>query len=443
MFYYGNSIQGKGEKTMSSIRAIGIIVAVCLLHMQGGAALADTAQVLPKGVSNVSVVNYNYFDIDERYDPDGNEEDIAANYNADLNSTVFPDLRFLEVSFGGPLPDGTATVGQSLVDFTLEYNWWEFIYAYGLTEKVTLAVLIPYNDSRNKVSADLDTSSATVGKFPVPGAYDPTTDPPLIPIAGGGTPLTRQDIFDLLGPGLDINQDGQITGLEPAGFGYDPVETWSGSDIGDVELIAKVGLSDGDLWRTAFTGGLRLPTGVVDDPDNLVDVPTGDGQMDVILRFHADYKGFDKLFVNTTVKYEVQLPDEETKRVPDDVNLPLTSASNKEKVDRDLGDILDLELMGSYRLSREWSVGLKYRYMAKSKDDVSGNGGLQYSSLEEETDFTSHMGFLSVGYSTVQKYLDEGSGIPFNVNLEYRDRFAGKNNVTVSQYLSLSFNLFF
>ncbi|MDF1526321.1 MAG: hypothetical protein RRA15_11890 [bacterium] len=184
-----------------------------------------------------------------------------------------------------------------------------------------------------------------------------------------------------------------------------------------------------------------MPTGDVDDPDNLVDVPFGDGTTDLILRFHTDYTGVDKLFLNATLKYDIQLSSEEIKRVPDDVNLPLTA--NKEKVDLDLGDVLDLELMGKYSLSREWSIGLKYRYTAKGKDKVDGNSGFAYSSLEAETDFTSHMGFLLVGYSTVGKYMDEKTGIPFDLNLAYRDRFAGTNNVTVSQFISVDFSLYF
>jgi hypothetical protein len=79
----------------------------------------------------------------------------------------------------------------------------------------------------------------------------------------------------------------------------------------------------------------------------------------------------------------------------------------------------------------------------KFKDDISGNQGFAYSSLEEETDFTSHMGHLLVGYSTVQKYLDKDTTVPLYVNLAYRDRFAGTNNVTKSQYLSLEFGMFF
>ena len=399
----------------------------------GGAALGDSAMVLPKGVSNVTTSYYHYFDIDERYDPDGDAEDIAANYNANLNSTVFPALALLEASNGGPLPDGTATLGQSNVDFTLKYRWWEIAYAYGLSDRLTLGVLLPYNNSKNDVNAAVDSSAASVGVIPAVPYLVPSTN-----VGGPGTPLTTQQVQDLLGDGLDADGNGSV---DIPGFGYDPVESWSESGIGDIELLAKYKLYDENDWRLAFTGGVRLPTGEVDDPDNLVDVPFGDGTTDLILRFHSDYTGVDKLFLNATLKYDIQLPSEETKRIPDNVNLPLTA--NKEKVDLDLGDVLDLELMGKYSLSREWSVGLKYRYTAKGKDEVDGNSGFAYPSLEAETDFTSHMGFLLVGYSSVGKYMDEKTGIPFDLNLAYRDRFAGTNNVTVSQFVSVDFSLYF
>lgn len=398
-----------------------------------GVALGDSAMVLPKGVSSINVSYYNYFDIDERYDPDGDSEDIAIDYNADLNSTVFSALALLEASNGGPLPDGTATLGQSNVDFTLKYRWWEIAYAYGLSDRLTLGVLIPYNNSENDVNAVVDSSAATVGIIPVSPYLVPSTN-----VGGPGTPLTTQQVQDLLGAGLDADGDGSV---DIPGFGYDPIESWSDSGIGDIELLAKYKLYDENDWRLALTGGVRLPTGEVDDPDNLVDVPFGDGTTDLIVRFHTDYVGVDKLFLNATLKYDIQLPDEEIKRVPADVNLPLTA--NKEKVDRDLGDVLELELLGNYSLSRDWSVGLKYRYTRKFKDQVDGDLGFDYSSLENETDFTSHMGFFMVGYSTVQRYMDEKTGIPFDLNLAYRDRFAGTNNVTNSQYISIDFSMYF
>ncbi|MDF1526320.1 MAG: hypothetical protein RRA15_11885 [bacterium] len=176
--------EGKiGKRRFNCVLALGFFVSLGI----GGAALGDSAMVLPKGVSSVNVIYYNYFDIDERYDPDGDAEDIAANYNADLNSTVFPSLALLEASAGGPLPDGSATLGQSLVDFTLKYRWWEIAYAYGLSDRLTLGILIPYNNSKNNVNAVIDSTTATVGVIPVVPYLVPT------PLVGGpGTPLTTQ-----------------------------------------------------------------------------------------------------------------------------------------------------------------------------------------------------------------------------------------------------------
>ena len=420
---------------------IGLLAVLLMLLHAPGVVLADSAQVLPKGVSNVSVTYYNYFDIDQRYDPDGDAEDMAANYNADLDSSVFPDLAGFEASQGGPMPDGTATLGRSVVDFTLVYRFTDIVYNYGLTDRLTVGVLIPYNSAKNRVSARLDATAATVGKntnYTLAGfnISDPTTYPLVPLLLPGSAPLTTQDIQDLLGPGLDVDGDGSVLGPEPTGYGYDPVNSWSDSDIGDIELLAKYRFRDEAPFRLAVSGGLRLPTGREDDPDSLVDVAFGDGQTDVLLRFHADYLGVEKLLLNGTLRYDIQLPAERTMRVPADVNLPLTD--QKDKVDLDLGDILELEFAGTYTLSRTWYGGLKYRYTQKAKDSVDG-----YPGLEDETDTTSHMAFVSLGYTTVRSYLDKEAKVPLEVGVTYRNRFAGTNNVTRSEYVSLDLSLYF
>jgi len=339
----------------------------------------------------------------------------------------------------------TAALGDAVVDFTRIHRNWEFTYSYGLSDKVSFGILIPFNDVKNNVSAYLDTTTADVGRNPLYtlagfNPADPATYP-IIPVAFGGQPLSTADIMALLGPGLDVDNNGTVEGPEPVGYGLDPVEDWSGSDIGDIELVAKYKFYEKDNWRMAFSGGLKLPTGKTDDPDNLVDIASGDGQTDILLKLNTDYTGVEKLFLNATVKVSVQLPAKETLRVLDDPDVPLTA--NKEKVDRDLGDIVQMEMMGNYSISREWSVGLKYRFTRKFKDEVDGNLGYNYSALEDGTDTISHMGWLSIGYSTVKKYLDKEASVPFNVGMSYRNRFAGKNGVTNSEYISLSFGIYF
>jgi hypothetical protein len=318
-----------------------------------------------------------------------------------------------------------------VVDFTLIYRWFEFAFSYGLTDKLSIGVLIPYNFSKNKVDAHLDPSTANVGKNVPANSLLPLTVP-------GTVPLTDEDVQDLLGRGLDINGDGTI---DIPGFGYERVETWSDDGVGDIELLGKYQFYNKGDWRLAFTGGVRLPTGEIDDPDNLQDLPFGNDQTDILFRFNFDYIGIEKLLLNATLRYDLQLPDEEERRVLDDVNQPLTI--NKEDVDRDLGDIIEIELLGNYSFTPQWSAGLKYLFSKKFEDDVDGDLGFVYSSLEKETDFTSHMALVTVGYSTIQMYLDKKFSVPISANITYRNRFAGKKNSTKSQYISLNLAVFF
>jgi|GEM_PF-991875 len=434
-------LMGGREMTYSKFRCFFVFSIAFLFLAAPQVLLADNALVLPKGVSSLGVTFYNYFDITQVYDGSGDAVDLGAFYNRSLDSMVFPDLQALDPF----VPDGTATLGDAVVDFTREYRWWEIYYSYGVTSKLSLGVLIPYNFTRNNISAVMDTSTSDVGANPAYtlAGFDPL-DPatyPVIPVAFGGQPLDIHDVFSLLGPGLDVDGNGSIEGPEPAGYGYDAIKDWSGSDLGDIEILAKYQVYNASPWRMALTGGLRLPTGTTDDPDNIMDVAPGDGQTDIILKLHTDFTGFRKLFLNATLEFDFQLPDETTLRVPIDPAIPLTPF--KEKVDRDLGDIVNLELFGSYSINRDWSIGLEYKYTRKFKDEVDGDEGLAYSSLEQDSDFTSHMGILSVGYSTVQKFLDKEAAIPFNVTVAYRNRFAGTNGQTRSEYISLDFGVYF
>jgi hypothetical protein len=392
-------------------------------------AFADTAEVLPKGVSAFTVAYLHYKDISERFDPSGDKEDRATDFNADLNSSVFPALVPLD-----PLVGGTASIGRSVVGFTLEYRLWGFAYSRGITDKLSVAIRVPYIDSKNNVDATVDTSTANVGKNPAfPGA-----GPALVPIAAGGVPLTTEDVRDLLAPGRDVDGNGTT---DIPGFGYEPFRSLTQTGIGDIGLLVKYKFYDRRKWRLAAGGGVRLGTGEPDDPDNLTDIPFGTGQSDALLHFFADYRLSRKWLLNGTFRYDWQLPDKETVRVPEDVNQPVTA--NRERVDRDLGDILELELMARYAFNPQWSTSATLRFTRKKKDDVDGKLGFVYTSLEEETDRESDIVFLKVEYSTIEKYRKKQTRMPLVARFGYRNRYAGKNNEPVSEFVSLELNLVF
>ena len=123
-------------------------------------------------------------------------------------------------------------------------------------------------------------------------------------------------------------------------YGFKRIESWSGNGLSDIELGARYQYLKNDKWRLAFTGGVSLPTGETDDPDDLMDYPLGTGAWALLFRSNNDYTGIKNLILNATLKYDLYLPDKEVMRVPDDVNQPITP--NKEEVDRDLGDFIEI-----------------------------------------------------------------------------------------------------
>jgi hypothetical protein len=390
---------------------------------------ADNAEVLPKGVSNVRVNTKIYSTIDERYDPEGDKEKIYDDYNLTLDSGVFPALSLVEQFFG--MPAGTGNVGDSDVMFEWDVTTVDFYFLHGLTDRLTLGIKIPYWDAKNNVSAELETTNATVGKNAALNTLAPLGFP-------GTVPLTTEDVQNLLGDGLDINGDGNIT---VQGYGYERIQTWSRSDITDIEVGCRYQYLKKKNWRLAFTGGVRLPTGKQDNPDNLMDRGFGTGAWALLFQFQNDYTGIENLVLNGTVRYDLILPNDETLRIPPSPDLPITR--NKEEVDRDLGDEVELEVSGVYSLTEAFSAGLLYRYSFKFKDDVSGNMGFDYSSLEEETNWKEHQYRVSLAYTTIPLVKAKKFPVPMDARVTYRNRFAGKNNIFASEYIGFELSVFF
>lgn len=413
-------------------KRVFICLLFCFFLVMGitSSVYAGTAEVLPKGVFSLKGKYSYYLPIDTRFDPDGHDENIAADFNGVLNSSVFPDLALIEEFFA--LPAGSASIGNSVADF--EYNFQDIIFdfQYGLTDNISLGIKVPYYINKNKVNAALNTTNATVGINPsVPGGVAPLFVP-------GTRPLTSEDVQNLLGNGLDTNGDGNI---DIAGFGYKRFETWSGSGFADIEIGARYQYLNTENWRLAFTGGVRLPTGEVDDPDNLVDIGFGSGAWALLFRLNNDYTGIENFVFDVTFQYDLVLPDKETLRVPIDPDQPITS--NKEEVDRDQGDIFEFQVSAAYSFLEAFGVSLEYDYSFALKDRISGDMRFAYESLEEESDWTEHLITAGLSYSTIPLFQKKKFSIPLVASIEYENVFAGSNNILKQQVFTIKFSVFF
>jgi len=324
-------------------------LALCLVST----AAADDAAVLPKGRFSFGVENRFFFPADERYSPKGKAEDLAGAFNRTLDASVFPSLSALNPFVAG----GRASIGDSSVHFEYHYNILAFAPAYGVTDRLTLGAEIPYYWVHNKVDASVNSapgSSANVGLRTGPGVGAPCGLPvAVLPLTCPNTRrFTTEDVQQVLGPGLP--------GIQ--GFGFKRIENFSADGFGDITLAAKYQFLRTDDWRLAATAGVRLPTGLQHDPDNLADIFWSAGAYTLLARLHHDYvlsnlwqrraQGAPEanllqtgnVVLNFTFRYDWILRDKVTIRAGDENALPTYRA----RVHRDIGDRFEFEFGGRY-----------------------------------------------------------------------------------------------
>lgn len=412
------------------VKTLGILLASGWL---AGTAWADTAEVLPKGIARAKIDYFHSFPVKDIYNENGDKEPVAHDFNTDLNSSVFGVLALFD-PLTTSLGLGPASLGKSVVSFEYEFRKAEILLMYGLSDKLSVGVMVPYYWVDVDVKTAIDTTNANLGT----NANFPSSSPdPIVPFgAPGYTPFTVGNIQDMLGNGLVVNG---VKVLD--GFGYKPVESWSGHGVGDIELGGRYQYYKTKNWRLAFTGGVRLPTGEKDDPDNLVDYAFGEGCYSLLFRLNNDFTGVSNLTLNATLKYDLTLPTSLDRRVLDDVNIPITA--NKEKVDINTGDVFELETTAYYDVTKAVKASLLYRYATKQKDKVSGKRGFNYSTIEDRTNFTEHLYIAGLSYSTLPMYLDKKFPVPLIASLSYRNRFAGKNGMFASEFLIFGVDVFF
>ena len=408
----------------------GIALMLSLVTVLTGQVVwADDATVLPKGYWRMYVEGAFSLPITQRFNKDGNKEALGTDFNANLSSNIFSDLALVEAAFG--LAPGTGSLGRSEVTFKRNINIFNLTPAYGVTDKLSIGLNLPYWSQNIDVQTGLNTSTATLGINPgVPGGIAPLGFP-------GTRPATIEDIQGLL-----------------TSRGFKRVENWHDNGIGDLELGARYQYYKSQSFRSAFTGGVRFPTGEWDDPNNLVDNTPGNGAYALLFRFQQDWMrqkdgigkllgapDFGEFVVNTTFRYDLILPDKQEFRVCS-IHNPICSDKD-DSVRRDTGDIVEGELTGNIGVGGGFFLSGLYKYGHKFKDHHTGNRGFDYGSINTETGYDEHVYRVAINTSTMTLFLAKKFPVPLIGSIYYRDRFAGNNNLLASQYIGFVINMFF
>jgi len=174
------------------------------------------------------------------------------------------------------------------------------------------------------------------------------------------------------------------------------------ADTGSVSDARETGLR----LRTTVGGLVRIPTGTAGfppfgNPMDFLDVPIGDGQMDVELSLYQDVAFAGWLLVRSVATYGIQTADDLPMRVhPPD--RPYAFESTETVVHRDLGDYFELTIRPGLILNSAMRIGLEYDFWRLQAASYTLDEPLpdvpDASPLELETAQTRHMVGLGFAY---------------------------------------------
>lgn len=255
-------------------------------------------------------------------------------------------------------------------------------------------------------------------------ALSPTTGPsrPIAAITPDGLQSVIQD---------------SLAGLLSAQLG-----TITRQGLGDIEVAAKLRIFDsfgsgrdtmrflprGLNLRQSIAGVYRFGTGTIDQPDDLLDVGTGQGQSDVEIRSFTDIVYGRKFFASVIARYTVQLADQQRLRITDQPDQVFAPAYRERLVSRDLGDQLELEITPRWILSDFFSVGAQYLFRRKAEDTFAGTFtvppaesglgaplSLDASTLRFETDAREQRVGFGITFSSLAAHARGKASLPMEV----------------------------
>lgn len=392
-----------------------------LLFIQASASdvrALDSAAVLPQGMTALFGENRFFFPVTDVFNQNGDKQPLGTPFNNVPLGGLFgapPGVNF-----------GTSMVSMQQTRVELEYT-----LAYGLTDRLTIGAIIPYVPyASTNFSFSNNTAGANFGFV--------------------GNSLTP---CPLGAPGCQTASLTNINGaLATAGF--QPLQNHvQESGFGNVIIGGRYQYYTGNQYRGAFTGGVILPTGQERDPDNLLSQSIGSDTWGLRVQLQNDlmlqspglgkqlgYPDAGDFFLNYTLTYDMVLPDKQMLRV-----CPVTNpiCPTKANLNRDLGDTFRLDVGPAIGLATGVILSGYYRYVYKMKDNYSGGPpGTAVDALEQYSDQQAHEWRVDLAFTSIPWVSRGKFGLPFVLDISYRERFAGDNFVNASRFIGFNFAVY-
>lgn len=365
-----------------------------------------SGNMLPRGRHAVRV-ELRHGESSQAYNELGEEEPLLADLdNVNLSASYIPLLSLLGAG---------ASLGTTDIQAELSGERIRLTYGYGLSEDLTAGLILGWGRLRNHVGFNVSGGNLANNPFYNPALPIGPANPPFVPLGALGTtvPVDTEDVQDILtNPAYGYNYR-RLAPVTTQGF-LDPV------------LGLRWRVAHGPGWSTILSPSLRLGLAEADDPDDLMDVRLEDGSDDLMLgleHYRALAAGWE---MRAQVQYTWQLPDHRRMRPYAAGGLGLVSQASSERLERDLGDVLQVELEAARRFG-DWRLAGRLEYSRDSADAYASPSGQDVTGLEANTAGWASNLWIGASWSGIRRYLDTGRGLPAIVSLQYRIFLDGRN----------------
>ena len=397
-----------------------------LLGMTSNALAFEHTKVLPKGVRNATLRMIDT-EISEKTNANGIPEPLSQPLAKDLTFARIlqgetgvkrQQLEAFLLANGFPLDQ---SIGTFSADLQGRVSVVAPVFSYGLTEKLTLALAIPYYRASTAVE---------MGFKPNPNAQTFLTT--LTQPSNNQTQSAREAAEKFNSAVEELNK-------KLARNGYSRLDTWEGQGLGDIVVAAKHQTFASEYFIAALTGGVNAPTGRGDDPDLLTDLPFGDQQWDVFAQAAFDQPLVAGIGLNEYAKYTYQAPGRKSIRAKTEdeaIEVELKRVSFK------LGDKVDAGVSLVYEPAFGLTTGIGRSLFRKRGDQYRGLSLESETEWEKGSDQSADYNEYKLGYSTVPAYQQGTFKVPFSVGLEFKQHVKSRN-MPVSDLAQAELSLFF
>lgn len=386
-------------------------------------AFADTAQ-LPAG-AHAFVYKHIEANIPISYDQNGKASDFSVKevLGAPIIRSLSPqvasayqELRRVDSGLADNLD-----LGKIDLTPTIQAKGEALGLAWGVSDRLMLAVGVPFLRASVTLSGGYYNSGAiSKAAKELRKTSEPKTKTKALALAQ----LLEQ---------LPMIRGEYLQGVLVNNWGYKPIGNWKGSGIGDTKIFAQFKAHSDSFIQNALRLGTELPTGHVDDPDNLIDLPFGAGYYKTYLESQNDLTLWpDHLILNFRGRYQYGWSTERTFRLKPSSSFPLTA--EKELIQYKPGNTWNLGTELHAKLTHSITLMSAFTRTLSEQDHIRGNrADYDYSILETGTDSEVNTLEFGIRYSSVNSYLAKEIPIPFLLGLTFSRVLSGTNTEQINQ----------